>query len=234
MQILHISDTHGFHGVYPMNMFDDIDLVIHSGDEANWRDPYRNSVESLNFIEWYKNVPVKNKIFIAGNHSTAIEKRLVTPEFIKEQGIIYLEHEMVEVDGLNIFGSPYTPTFGEWSFMKNRDKISRLWEQVKGPIDIFVTHGPPKGIRDLSLDRANNLEQCGDHGLLKAIRRLTPKLVCFGHIHNTKGVMNQGISIQEGITFSNAACVTDGRFDLGLTSYGNKINYYEIQKETYL
>jgi hypothetical protein len=54
----------------------------------------------------------------------------------------------------------------------------------------------------------------------------TLKLVAFGHIHNMDGVeTNQGIShySRTPTIFSNAACVYDGRFDKGLTSFGNII-----------
>jgi hypothetical protein len=47
--------------------------------------------------------------------------------------------------------------------------------------------------------------------------------MCFGHIHNMDGVLNQGISTFAATqtVFSNAACVDDGKFDRGLTSFGN-------------
>ena len=48
--------------------------------------------------------------------------------------------------------------------------------------------------------------------------------MCFGHIHDGEGVSNQGwakIGGKETI-YSNAACVYDGKFDRGLTSYGNE------------
>jgi len=79
MKILHISDTHGYHGTFPESRFESMDVVVHSGDCSNYRDSYRNSNEVLDFIEWYKNVPVKHKIYVAGNHDTSIERRLVTP-----------------------------------------------------------------------------------------------------------------------------------------------------------
>ena len=88
MKILHISDTHGFHGMFPDSKFEGVDVVVHSGDCSNWRDVGRNSVEVKDFIEWYKNVPVKHKIFVAGNHDTSIERRLITPGDFTEAGII--------------------------------------------------------------------------------------------------------------------------------------------------
>jgi hypothetical protein len=51
------------------------------------------------------------------------------------------------------------------------------------------------------------------------------KAMCFGHIHNSEGITNQGTARIGGrdTIYSNAACVFDGRFDKGLTSYGNII-----------
>jgi len=228
MKILHISDTHGFHGYFPDNRFEGIDLVIHSGDCSNYRDPYRNKEEVLNFIEWYKNLPVKNKIYVAGNHDTSIESRLIKPKEIKETGIIYLENESVVIDGFKFWGSPVTPTFGDWAFMRARDKTNKLWQTIPEDTDVLVVHGPPKGVRDLSYDRFNNLEMCGDSALAKRCYVLKDNLkyVCFGHIHDMDGVDNQGISkySKTPTIFSNAVCVHDGRFDKGLTSFGNILN----------
>ncbi len=229
MKILHISDTHGFHGTFPDKRFQDIDVVIHSGDCSNYRDPYRNSNEVLDFLEWYKNVPVKHKIYVAGNHDTSIERRLVTPSQFAEAGIIYLENEATTIDGIKFWGSPITPTFSDWAFMKARAKTHAVWQQIPEDTDVLIVHGPPKGVRDLSFDRDGNLGMCGDQSLMKRCCALkdTLKLFCFGHIHNMRGVdTNQGVShySHTNTVFSNAACVYDGKFDLGLTSYGNIIN----------
>ena len=226
MKILHISDTHGFHGTFPESRFEGIDIVIHSGDCSNYKDPYRNNNEVLDFIEWYKNVPVKYKIYVAGNHDTSIERRLVTPGHFAEAGIIYLENQATIIEGIKFWGSPITPTFFDWAFMKARDKTHKVWAQIPDDTDVLIVHGPPKGVRDLSFDREGNLEMCGDKALMKRCYALkdTLKLVCFGHIHNCKDVdTNQGVAHYSLVktVYSNAACVYDGRFDLGLTSFGN-------------
>lgn len=225
--ILHISDTHGFHDRFPAERFNGIDIVIHSGDCSNQYNPYFNETEVRNFIDWYKNVPVKHKIFVAGNHDTSIERRMVTPADFSVAGITYLENCSTILEGLKFYGSPHTPTFGQWAFMKSRDKMHRVWEAVPQDTDVLIVHGPPKGIRDLSFNRNGELEMCGDLSLTKRCRALKDslRLVTFGHIHNMKGVdFNQGVSKYDemgGIMFSNAACVYDGRFDWGLASHGN-------------
>lgn len=225
MKILHLSDTHGYHQQLPKEIFEGIDVVIHSGDCSNWRDPYRNESEVLSFIEWYKDVPVQTKIFTAGNHDTSIEKRLVTKEHFTDAEIVYLENEEVSIDGVKFYGSPYTPTFGDWAFMKARHKLHDMWQMIPKDTDVLIVHGPPKGVRDLSYNKSGELEFCGCSALAKRCYALKDNLkyVCFGHIHDMDGIDNQGVShySKTPTVFSNAACVTDGRFDLGLTSYGN-------------
>ena len=226
MRILHISDTHGFHRNLPNDRFKDIDVVIHSGDCSNWMDQFRNEPEVRDFIDWYSKVPVEHKIYVAGNHDTSIERRLVTPEDFTDNGIIYLENTGININNINFWGSPHTPTFGNWAFMKARHKINRVWENIPEDTDVLITHGPPKGVRDLSFDKDGELEMCGCSALMKRCWELkhTLKLVCFGHIHNMDGVdTNQGIAhfSKTPTVFSNAACVYDGKFALGLTSHGN-------------
>ena len=222
MKIWHISDTHGFHNqlVIP----EGIDLVIHTGDASNYLDPYSNEPEVRKFIDWYEQISIPNKIFIPGNHDTSIERGLVRASDFISRGIHILNHDWMDVNGIKIFGSPYTPTFGQWAFMKSRETINRVWEQIPEGMDIIAVHGPCKGILDLSRDRQNVLEFCGDGALRKhVLNRVKPKYFLSGHIHNFADIINTGFRYlpDYGITFSNAAGVTDRRFNLGLTYNGN-------------
>jgi len=221
MKIWHISDTHTYHDL--LTIPNGIDLVIHSGDCSNPRDPYNNEPEVRDFIDWYKELPIKNKIYVAGNHDTSIEKRLVTKKDFEDNGIIYLENEYVTIDGIKIFGSPHTPQFGQWAFMKERTKLERLWRlAIHEPCDIIVVHGPPKGCLDKSYDRNNNMESCGDKSLLNLVLDMQPVYMLFGHIHNCKDIINAGMLKLSGYDtwFSNGSVVTDGKFGK-LTSNGN-------------
>jgi Icc-related predicted phosphoesterase len=223
MRILHISDTHTYHDL--LKIPSGIDMIIHSGDCSNPRDPYNNEPEVRDFIDWYKEIPVKHKIYVAGNHDTSIEKGLVTKDDFKNAGIIYLENESVVIDGIKIFGSPHTPNFGNWAFMKERNKLERFWRlAIDEDVNIVVTHGPPKGILDKSYDRNNNLECCGDKSLLNRILEVQPTYSLFGHIHNCKDIVNAGVQKLSvcNTFFSNGSVVTDGRFGK-LSSNGNLI-----------
>lgn len=229
MKILHISDTHTFHGMIPDERFLGIDVVIHSGDCSNPMIPHINEHEVRQFIDWYMMVPVQHKIYVAGNHDTSIERRLITKKDFEDKGIIYLENEEVTIDGIKFYGSPHTPTFGNWAFMKQRHKLHEVWQAIPEDTNVLIVHGPPKGVRDLSFNRAGELEMCGCVALMKRCFTLknTLKLVAFGHIHNMDGVdTNQGVSQYSNMpntVFSNAACVWDGKFNRGLTSFGNII-----------
>ena len=218
-----ISDTHGMHG--QLKVPEGIDIVLCAGDISNSKNRAINSNEVMNFLTWWDKLNIDIKILIAGNHDTSIESGLVKPnDFTKTSS--YLEHEQFMVswyDGreIKIFGSPYTPTFGDgWAFNKNRGKLDSYWKEMPNNLDILITHGPPKSILDLSENRDGILEQCGDTALYNHVLEKKPRFHMFGHIHNFKTCRNQGTFMHEGITFINASCVEDGRFDRGLTSNG--------------
>ena len=220
-KIWHISDTHTFHNL--LSIPKDIDIVIHSGDCSNPRNAYKNEPEVRGFIDWYGSLPIETKIYVAGNHDSSIEKGLVSKDDFSDNGIIYLENETIEVKGLKIFGSPYTPTFGYWCFMKARHKLHNLWEIIfPDDCDIVIVHGPPRGMLDLSYDRNGTLEFCGDRSLMNKIKKVEPKLMLFGHIHNCDDILNAGTRTIEGLdtVFSNGSLVTDGKFGK-LSSNGN-------------
>lgn len=229
MKILHISDTHTFHKQLIID--ENIDLIIHSGDFSNPRELIQNEREVRDFIDWFGNLPIPNKIAVAGNHDTSIQARRVTPGDFAKAGIVYLEEQSTTILGLKIWGSAITPSFGTgWAFNRDRGKLDALWSQIPEDTDIVVTHGPARGILDYSFDRDGNLEMCGCTALKRHILRVKPKLFCFGHIHPMKGIENNAgyyVDPTNKIIYSNGSCVFDGRFDMGINSHGN---IFEIKK----
>ena len=228
MKVWHISDTYGYHNLLKI---EPVDLVIFSGDESNHKDPWTNLPEFNEFIVWFSQLPIQYKIFVAGNHSAAIAKGLIKKQDFIDKGIIYLENDYCTIKGLKIFGSPITPTFNDWYFMKSRDKMDRFWSNVDHDVDIMITHGPPKSILDLSETREHKLEQCGDNALFRHVHyRIKPKLHCFGHIHDFRKCINHGTRVLDGITYSNGAVVEDNKFGQ-LVSNGNLFKIDLITKE---
>jgi Icc-related predicted phosphoesterase len=234
MKIWHISDTHSKHS--QLKVPDNIDLVIFSGDCSNPREPVLNEKEVRDFLTWFHRLPIKNKIFCAGNHDTSIYKGLISREEIEQHGVVYLNHESTEVLGLKIFGSPYTPSFGNgWAYNVRRDRLHEYWKVIPDDTDIIVTHGPPKGILDLATKYYGKqeegryygeiMEYCGDLALLKRIYQINPLLNCFGHIHDNEDNFNSGIKTIPLLRtiFSNASIVKDGQFDKPIIRHGNII-----------
>lgn|SRR3990167_991001 len=207
-----ISDTHIRHSelVIP----DNIDIVIHSGDMGTYKDPYTNEKGVRDSLEWLNSLQIKYKVVIAGNHDTSIERKLIKPKELYPD-LIYLEHDFAMVEGLCIFGSPFTPSFGQgWAYNKARHKIGELWNDIPEYTDILVTHGPPLGILDHTECGAGSEERavisCGDLSLLKRIKKLPSlKLHVFGHIHPEERCPNSGIMQLNGFEtkFVNAAVV---------------------------
>ena len=220
MKIWHISDTHTYHGLLEIPEW--IDTVIFSGDCSNPRNPYLNEQEVLNFIEWFSKLPIKNKIMIAGNHDSSIENGFITKEFIQSKGIYYLENSGIILDGINIWGSPHAPTFGDWSFMKARAKLDRVWQNIPKDVNILIVHGPPKGFLDLTYNRNRDIERCGCNALKKRVLEIEPDIVMFGHIHNYKDIVNAGTmrTATSKTIYSNGSVVTDNEFGI-LSSNGN-------------
>lgn len=224
MKIWHISDTHTLHGF--LKVPKDVDMVIHSGDVSNPWEPYINKQEVLNFLEWYGDLNIKYRIFVPGNHDTSIEKGLVTPDEIIAKGITYLENTGTQIEGINIWGTPCTPEFGvpgRWAWNRKREKMHKVWNTVPENTDIVVSHGPPKGILDSTINRDNNYDLCGCSNMKKKMLELQPRLCLFGHIHNYGVITNAGTMQVYGCRtiFSNGTCVEDGKFQKGLTSHGN-------------
>lgn len=218
MRVWFISDTHCKHMF--LDIPDNVDMVVHAGDMSNAKEPAMNANEVLDFLEWYKSLThIKYKILVAGNHDTSIENGHVTRGNIHES-ITYLEHEFVEIGGVKIFGSPYTPNFGtKWAFNVPRGKLEPYWNDITEGLDILITHGPPKGILDLTqYDSRIGADgqmffQCGCKDLLRAIIRAKPRYHVFGHIHPEENCPNAGeLKIHHtDTTFINAAVCNFGR-----------------------
>jgi len=205
-----------------------VDTVIHSGDATNSRDSHRNTSEFTIFLEWFSNLQIKNKIFVAGNHDVVTQRFRYWPEKISELGITYLENNSTEIDGIKMWGSPYTPSFGEgWAWNIPRNKSSLLWSNIPDDTDIVITHGPPAGILDTTFDRDQLLKKCGDASLAYAILIKKVRAHFFGHVHNSGRIVNSGVFKRylrdKTITYSNGSVVMDGNKDY-LVSNGNIID----------
>ncbi len=210
MRLQAISDTHGKHT--KMNIDESVDVLIHAGDSTNYLDFVKNQIEFEDFIEWFSSLHVPNKILIAGNHDTWATKKY-NIERVKSLGIIYLEDSGVWINGVYFYGSPWTPTFNNWNFMKSRQKLGSYWDMsLSEEIDVLVTHGPPRGILDCTYKADHRYDLCGCKGLKRAIEKYNIKHTIFGHIHDVKDIENHGHLERNNRHYYNVSAVEDGKF----------------------
>lgn len=203
-----ISDTHCQLGKMDIP---EGDILVHAGDALS----HGTRRELSNFLYQYEKLPHAYKIYVPGNHDRITEEneQLVKDE-CASRNIIYLNDSGINILGYNFWGSAITPRFHDWAW--NRDSmncgtsvpkdhpkyksIKPHWDMIPENTDVLVTHGPPKGIMDMSI---YNGVHCGCPHLLNKVQEIKPKYHIFGHIHNWHGI-NVGET-----TFVNASSCTE-------------------------
>lgn len=196
MRILFLSDTHGQHR--KLKDLPKADLIIHGGDLTRMGKDH----EAEDFMRWFSALDYPHKIFIAGNHDFFFEGE--TPKSITRflgPNTYYLYNSFVEIGGIKVYGSPYTPTFFNWAFNLDRGKdIAEVWNKIPNDTDILVTHGPPYGI----LDHVGMGINVGCEELIKKVNFIKPRYHLFGHIHESFGIKQTGVT-----TFINGSILDE-------------------------
>lgn len=193
MKIWLISDTHGKED--ELEVPEDIDMVISAGDGGTYKNPHSCKPDLDKFLTWFNELPIKYKIYVPGNHDTAMEAELIEEEIYQE--IFFLYHELIEIEGIRIFGSPYTPWFYNWAYNSTEEELEELWKDIPEGLELLVTHGPPKGI----LDECEDGYRAGCEHLLAEVIKTKPKYHIFGHIHEDGGKQE----VHGDTTFINAS-----------------------------
>ncbi len=112
------------------------------------------------------------------------------------QGLTYLQDEACEIEGVRVFGSPWSPAHGDWAFQADRgEPLRQKWQRIPDNTQILITHGPPRGI----LDRHVSGVPLGCEQLRERVLRLRPRLHLFGHVHESRGTHRH-----DGTLFVNA------------------------------
>jgi hypothetical protein len=166
-----ISDTH--------NLTRDLaakipagDVLIHAGDFTN----VGETGDVMAFNDFLNELPHLHKVVIAGNHDLSFDLETFDSTYPRLGGgnlelhrhakqrltnCIYLEDSAVELFGIKIWGSPWTPWYYDWAFNVQRGPQSMAkWNQIPNDTKVLITHGPPLGYGDLcdSGDRAGCLD----------------------------------------------------------------------------
>jgi Icc-related predicted phosphoesterase len=189
MKIVALSDMHG-----SMPKFvPDGDVLCIAGDICpawNHKVDYQQEWIAKTFIPWASglidNETVKDVIFIPGNHDWHFEELYTLKtenEFRKmlPAHIHYLRDSEVIINGVRFYGTPWTPEFCEWAFMKYEGELDKIFEKIPEGIDVLISHGPVHGYNDIVEGENAHL---GSKALLKHVHRVKPSLVFVGHIHS--------------------------------------------------
>lgn len=210
-----LSDIHG----YLPEVTTEVDIFLIPGDLVpdEWNPQYAE-VEKITksmqghwlkngFSDWCENLPAKHVVVIAGNHDAVI---MGNPGLMQDVSCIYLQDETIELEGLKIYGAPWTPKFGSWAFMQEDPNLAEKWDRIPEDVDILMTHGPAYGILDQT-DEKYGSEHVGSASLRNkldygAFPNL--KLHVFGHIHPAYGRQELERDNGDPITFANVTHVT--------------------------
>lgn len=202
MKIVCISDTHSQPSLPTLPKGD---VLIHAGDMCL----HGNMGEVERTADWLGAIRENYKriIVIAGNHDFVFQEHPTEARrLLESRGITYLKDQEVVVDGLRFYGSPWTPPFLEWAFMKERREIREVWGRIPTNTDVLITHGPPFGILDPGL----GVPHVGCEELRQQyVDRLEPILHVFGHLHSGYGRVNGKFLLGRDTEFVNASLVNE-------------------------
>ena len=191
MKIVCISDTHNRHAELRLPPSD---VLVHAGDYSM----RGHDAESEAYLNWFAAQPHRHKILIAGNHDFIFEKRRQKARAMVPAGVIYLEDEGINLDGVRFWGSPVTPIFEDWAFMHGAAAIGTYWDAILDDTNVLITHGAAYRALDRVLPHG---DQVGCPRLRQALESpLCPKLHVFGHIHEGYRQLVDG-----GLTSVNAS-----------------------------
>ena len=180
MKILHLSDTHNCH--HRLRDLPEADVVVHSGDFCM----VGTEQEAIDFMNWFCDLPYRQKIFICGNHDACLYG--VNIEGL-DSNVHYLCNSVIEIEGIKFYG---ISMFTEDCIS---DRQNRNYSNIPIDTDVLITHSPAFGI----LDFDDNIHY-GSEELLTRLSALNLRAHLFGHIHANHGITTIGNTI-----FSNGA-----------------------------
>lgn len=197
-RIVMVSDTHG---ELSQVRIPDGDVLLHCGDWSY----LGQQPELIKFGRDLRKLSHKHKLIVPGNHDLTLDPfhekyhkdHLKWLKLDKQSHLLI--NSVINIEGLNIFGTPMIPKIGSWAFGYSHmhkehiyNKVLSEFDGINQKIDIVISHGPPLGIMDE--------EHYGCPILLDFIQKLKPRIHVFGHCHEGYGQQQIGDTL-----FINAA-----------------------------
>ncbi len=190
MKITMISDTHCHHKKIRMP---DCDMIVHAGDFT-----YHGELDEVaQFLKWYGEQDAKYKLLVCGNHEKWISHQGdLLKKMCEDEGIKLLENNYNVIEGLKIYGSPYSRKYGNWAYMLDETDLGTMYQDIPVDTDILITHGP--AYKQLDFCPGGHVGSTALEYRLTELSNL--KLHITGHIHESRGIL-----IKNGLTTVNAA-----------------------------
>jgi Icc-related predicted phosphoesterase len=172
VKILCVSDTvvqQLENAAHLRRRYHDIDLILSSGDMPS---------SYLEFITSVLNVPL---FYVRGNHDEHYTHKPPGGENLHRRFLVY--------KGISFYGIEGSMRYNNGNIQYSDGDINRMVTfpgmrlfyrrfTKKRPVDIFVTHSPPKGIHDLP-----DLTHTGFKGFLRFMQWYRPRYMVHGHVH---------------------------------------------------
>ena len=185
-RIFAFSDTHGMYRQLAIPAV--ADILICAGDACEGFVP----ADLQDFFAWYTSIPAKLRIFVPGNHDRIFNQEPVRARNLIPGGVVYLENEGMEFDGIKFYSVPARPYL--------RDTKAT----IPSGIDFLITHGPAYSYLDRDL---------GCKQLFLSVASARPKYHIFGHVHE-EGLQRK--AMLGGTTFLNVSYFEELRRNLEL------------------
>ena len=201
MKITAVSDLHSRLSIlkdFKMNKVNG-DIFICSGDLTR----LGTKDEADKILEYISVLDFKYKIIVFGNHDMFAEKHI---DYFKDKytDIIFLNNEIVEVEGLKIYGTPYVRAFCNWGFQYYTIDERKDLTIPKEDVDIIIAHEPPS---ELSISYLPYGQDIGNMALRSYIESSdNVKYVFCGHVHENGGrevVINKAKCFNVACTFKH-------------------------------
>ncbi|WP_433409377.1 metallophosphoesterase family protein [Saccharomonospora azurea] len=157
-----------------------VDLILAAGDLP------------FDYLDFLASTLDRPLVFVPGNHDpdlsgfgfrNGLALRAGFPSrWPGPPGGVNADGRVVEVAGVRIAGLGGSPLYNngpnQWSERAQARRARRLVRRARGPVDVLLTHTPPRGVGD-GPDPVHRGFECLHH----AVRRLRPRWLLHGHVH---------------------------------------------------
>jgi len=126
-------------------------------------------------------------------------------DWLHNSGVTYTKGETK----FKVWGSPVTPTFFDWGFLKDRgEPIAQVWKEIPEGLDLLICHGPMKGVLD-RLPWSGEEVGCEELRARLDSMEACPKVFTHGHIHCAAGSKLHRTPLGKNIQVYNVAIVNE-------------------------